>query len=388
MLRTLCLATTVLLLPPGHASADAGPDLSRNAALKYWQAFAQLPKLTDAEQNKLFADDLTMPLDAHARELVTKTDYALRMMYQGAAAPRCDWGIDWEEGGMEVLLPQLRAAKVLSVLACLRARLRFEEGHNADAVADLVAAIAMGRHASLDGSFIGVLVGYSIEARVGEVIALYLPGLSAETIEGLKKRLDALPPGSDPALALRNNGENILNWFVHKVKQAKDPDRLLAVLGPLLGERQGKGGDAAAEARAFFQECGGTTAGVVRRAEEVRPAYALLATKLDLPLDQFEVEADREAKKRAGNPVFKLFFPRQELIAMRRARARAEVRRALLQAAIAVKVDGRDALKQHPDPVVGGPFEYVPFKGGFELRSKLRQQDDKPVTLTVGRRSN
>jgi hypothetical protein len=385
MLRTLCLATTVLVLPLGQASADAGPDLGGNAALKYWQAFAQLPRLTDAEQNKLVADSLTMPLDAQARDLVTKADYALRMMYQGAALPRCDWGIDWEAGGVEVLLPQLNAARVLSTLAALRARLRFEEGHNGEALADLVAALTMGRHVSLDGSLIGVLVGYSIEARMGEALALYLPRLNAETIEGLKKRLDALPPGSRPATALRNCEENTLNWLVHKVKQAKDRDNLLALLGTLLGGAEGKGGDAAEKARALLQECGGTADGVLRRAEEMRPAYAAMATKLDLPLDQFEVEGGREAKKYAGNPLFKLLFP--ALTTVRRAQARAEVRRALLQAAFAVQAEGRDALKQHPDPVVGGPFEDVPFEGGFELRSKLRQQDDKPVTLTVGRRS-
>jgi hypothetical protein len=386
MLRTLCLATTVLVLPLGHASADAGgPDLGGNASLKYWQAFAQLPKLTDAEQNKLMADYLTMPLDAHARELVTKTDYALRMMYQGAALPRCDWGIDWEAGGIEVLLPQLNAARVLSTLAALRARLRFEEGHNAEAIADLVAALTMGRHVSLDGSLIGVLVGYGIEAHMGEALAVYLPRLNAGMIGQLKKRLGTLPPGSRPATALRTCEENTLNWLVHKVKQAKDRDSLLALLGSLLGGPEGNGGDAAEKARALLQACGGTADGVLQRAEEMRPAYALMATKLDLPLDQFEAEGSREAKKRAGNPLFKLLFP--ALPKVRRAQARAEVRQALLQAAFAVQVEGRDGLKQHPDPVVGGPFDYVPFEGGFELRSKLHQQDDKPVTLTVGRRS-
>jgi hypothetical protein len=35
--------------------------------------------------------------------------------------------------------------------------------------------------------------------------------------------------------------------------------------------------------------------------------------------------------------------------------------------------------------VIGGPFEYMAFDGGFELRSKLKQ-DDTPLALTVGRR--
>src|SRR5262245_24118969 len=55
-------------------------------------------------------------------------------------------------------------------------------------------------------------------------------------------------------------------------------------------------------------------------------------------------------------------------------------------AAIAARLDGRDVLKSHPDPVVGGPFEYIALDGGFELRSKVKGQDDKPLVLTVGRR--
>src|SRR5262249_35644276 len=60
MPRALCLALTLLVLPLGYASADAPPDLGANAALKYWQAFATLPKLTEAEQTKLTAECLTM----------------------------------------------------------------------------------------------------------------------------------------------------------------------------------------------------------------------------------------------------------------------------------------------------------------------------------------
>jgi hypothetical protein len=48
-------------------------------------------------------------------------------------------------------------------------------------------------------------------------------------------------------------------------------------------------------------------------------------------------------------------------------------------AALAVQLHGRDALKDHPDPVAGGPFEYAAFEGGFELRSRLKDRDDKPA---------
>jgi len=131
-----------------------------------------------------------------------------------------------------------------------------------------------------------------------------------------------------------------------------------------------------------------------REVEKTRAIYVLMATKLELPLLQFEQEYDREVKKQAGNPVFMLLFP--DISRVRWAQARADVRRALLSAALAVRLEGPEALKNYPDPVVGGPFEHVAFDGGFELRSKLKMSDklpakwqldeeyNQPLVLTIG----
>ena len=67
-----------------------------------------------------------MPLDAHAREMVAKADYALKMMRGGAALPHCEWAIGFEEG-IFTRLPHAEGARALTSLACLRARIRFEE---------------------------------------------------------------------------------------------------------------------------------------------------------------------------------------------------------------------------------------------------------------------
>jgi hypothetical protein len=384
MLRALLLALMTLAIPPGSAFADGGADLGANAALEYWRAFATMPKFTDAEQNKLTAEYLTVPLDKATREIVGKSEYSLRLMHMGAALPRCAWGIKWEEEGVDALLPQMMAARMLTTLACLRARIRFEEGKNGDAVADVIAASTLGRQVSLDGSLIGVLVGYNIEARIGELIALQLPRLDPATIQNLRKRLNALPAGARPSVALRLCEEKTLGWFIRRVKATKNQEELLTFFA-WVGLSEGKDrGDAGEKARSFLKECGGTAAGVIKYAEEALPSYEQLAGQLELPLDQVEAVFARELKARAGNPVFKVFFP--AILEVRRSQARAEVRRALLEAAMAIQVDGRDALKKHLDPVAGGPFEYVPFQGGFELRSKYTMKDGKPITLTVGHR--
>ena len=225
------------------------------------------------------------------------------------------------------------------------ARLRFQEGRIAEAVDDLVDALTLGRHVSLDGSLIGILVSYAIEGRVSETLALNLTKLDAKTIQDLKSRLGALPQAASPAAGLRTCEENTLDWFARKIKQAKDKESLLAVLGQVNSEGDNRVASAKAveRGRAFLQECGGTADGVLKMIEETRPSYALMAKKLELPLVQFEQEFERETTKQAGNPVFKLFFP--ALPKMRQSQARADVRRALLEAALDVQLSGPDALK-------------------------------------------
>jgi RNA polymerase sigma factor (sigma-70 family) len=367
---------------PPPAAPGAAPNRGANAAPLYGQAFIALRR-GFGDPEKLGAECLTMPLDAHARDLVSRASYALRVLQRGAARPRCDWAVDFEPG-IDVSYTRSDGARVLSALACLRARQRFEEGRKAEALDDLVAGLALGRHVAQDGTLDGLRAGDQAEQHVGEALALYLPELDARTVKDLKARLDALPPAGRPAAATARMGEALLSWIVGEVQEAKDPEALLAFLSQLCGRKGAAPETNRAAGRAFLEACGGTAEGVLRSAADLRPHLAPLARTLDLPPDRVAGEFERETKTVAGNPVFKVFAPVLDNVRVRQARA--DVRRGLLAAALAVRLDGRDALKDHPDPVSGGPFAYVAFEGGFELRSALKGADDKPVALTVGRR--
>jgi hypothetical protein len=366
--------------PP--AAPPKPPERGANAALPYGQAFIALRR--GGDKDKLIADCLTMPLDAHAREVVSRAAYALRMMQRGAALPRCDWAIDPEQG-IAIDFSRADSVQVLSCLACLRARLRFEEAKGAEAIEDVAAGLTLARHVSLDGTLDSLRAGHDIEQRMGEALAVYLPALDAGTVKDLKRRLGGLPPGGSVATATLRMEEVLLNWIAGEVQEAKDREGLLDFLTQLCGRKSDPPENNRERARTFLADCGGTAEGVRKFAEEMRPGAARLAKALDLPPDQREKEWDREVVKLAGNPVFKLFAPVLQNVRSRQADA--EVRRALLSAALAVRLDGRDALKAHPDPVVGGPFEYMAFEGGFVLRSHRKGSDDKPLALTVGRRS-
>jgi RNA polymerase sigma factor (sigma-70 family) len=400
-------ATMLLWAGPSDRTAEApstkvrtkqteAPGRGANAALSYRQAFIALRRGTKPlGEKKIRGECLTMSLDAQAREVVTKAAYALRMMQRGAALPRCDWAID-REGGIELSFTHADGARVLSSLACLRARLRFEEGHSAAAIDDVAAALTLARHVSRDGTLDGLRAAYHIEHLMSATLARYLPKLDAKALEGLRKRIDALPPRGSTATATIRMQETLLNWIVGEVKEASDRKSLLAFLSQICSESKEAPEKSRALGRAFLEECGGTAKGILEQAQQMRAPAAQLAKTLDLPPDQLAKQWQREEKKLASNPVFKVFAPVLQGIRIRQARA--DVRRALLSAAVAVQVDGKDALKKHPDPVVGGSFEYVGFKGGFELRSKwkldeklrakwkLDERLTAPLTLTAGSR--
>src|SRR5262249_32755387 len=154
-------------------------------------------------------------------------------------------------------------ARVLTSLACLRGRLRFEAGQSAVAIDELLAAMTLGRQVSMDRSIMTGLVAYNIEHRAIEILARYLPRLDAKTMEDLKTRLDALPPFGSQATALLTSERESLSWFIRKVKEAKDKESLLSFLS-WVGISEEVDRDSGEKSRAFLESRGGTAEGVIK----------------------------------------------------------------------------------------------------------------------------
>ena len=369
----LLSASTALV---GQSPAGDQRDLE-NAAVKYLRADASLrqsyPLAPDAAAGlrKL----VESPLDSEDEKLVNAASEALDEFHHGATSKRCDWAMSTEDGALANTAHR-GAIMELVYVSGLRARLRFHDDDITGAMSDVLTAMAAARHLSTDGSLASVLFAYRLENTLSGILTQDLHRFSQAQLKELATEIDALPSGSDLGLAFHE--EKILrNELLHIGQKAKSRDDLVRLLLkgiPVLQSDQHS-------ADAIVEGCGGTINGFLDCVKQQRSFYSAWDSRFSLPPQEFETTYKGEIERlSAKNPVIQQFTP--NLPRFRWADAYCQTRRALLQTAIAVRLDGPNNLNRHPDPCDNKPFTYIPIQNGFRLESRLTD-NGVPLSLSI-----
>jgi len=350
---------------------------NENAAVKILRADVSLrqsyPLAPDAA--KMLETSLDSPLNSEDRKIVAAGGGALVEFEHAAHLQHCDWEMSFEEGAL-TNTSQRGAVTELVALAGLRARLRFHDGYNAGALKDMLAAMAGERDLSVDGSINSALIAFRLETELTEILSHNLPQLSRGQLAQLSRGLDELPPGSSMRQAFE--AEKLRrNDFAPIAREAKTRDDLIDELlkrAPALESNR----KLAAE---IVDECGGSVAGFRACVRQQQLFYAAWDHRFSLPPAEFErmYQSQFEAASKS-NPVIRIFTP--ALPRLRWLQAYCETRRAMLRAAIAVRLEGQSALKRLRDPYDANPFSYAPVNGGFELKSRLSDRGT-PISLLI-----
>lgn len=350
---------------------------TQNAAVKYLRADASLrqsfPLPTDAAARLQKA--LELPLDDQDEKLVASADEALVEFQHGASSKQCDWKMSAEDGALANTAHRGSILELASVSG-LRARIRFRDGNNTGAMSDLLAAMAAARHLSQDGSLASVLFAYKLENALSVVLAQNLFRLSKPQLRVLTEKLDALPLGLTlgKALSAEKLQRNDILAIAQLAKSRAELINLLLDRAPVLQSNRSL-------AIKIVDGCGGTAEGFLRCANQQQAFYSEWVTKFDLAPEDFERDYKAQLQEVSkGNSVMQQFTP--ALPRFRWAEAYCQTRRALLQAAIAVQLDGSGALDRHPDPYDAKPFSYSPLDKGFRLGSQL-PENGSPLSLAV-----
>src|SRR5947207_11861492 len=154
-----------LILIAGAVGTSGGPlRTDINPAQNYYQAFIVAPDLSEADHDYLFTNEWRgQKLPERFGELVARYDNEFKLVRQAAQATvPCDWGIDMSPGPA-TLLPQLARCKAVAQAARLRAMWDLQNGRQEDARDELLAAFALARNSSRDGTLIAALVQIAME---------------------------------------------------------------------------------------------------------------------------------------------------------------------------------------------------------------------------------
>jgi hypothetical protein len=381
--------------------ATSGGKLFRtdiNPALRYYQAFLEMPNLPEPDHQELFVREWRgQPLNERFGELVSKYDTEFRFLREAARAEvPCDWGIDLTEGP-DALLPGLARAKAAAQVSRLRVMWHLQNGRQVAARDDLLAAFALGRNVSRDGVLVSALVQIAIENISQSIVAENFHQFQPETLQQIVDGMSAAPARGTIAQCIPAERHSFHDWLLRKVQEvqhanprdnAKTVERLSELFARVGGEAEP---DKAFAAR-VMEAGGGTTEGVLKLIRELAPLYDQVAALMTLPHGPFEEQMARfmaDVEKHSNPLVPKLFT----VFAKCRTREFAAlVRLAMLRAGVEYKLRGEAGLNSVADPCGNGPFavrRFI-FEGedhGFELRSAYNGRGHEEVLIFLEKAS-
>jgi len=164
MRQHLTIAGALMVFLLGAAAARAQtklPPETRNAALRYWLAFADLQdpppdKVTQDLLEKTAAGETPWD-EAKLGAILDQNDQAIREMQRATKMPECDWGLEYSRGPQAsvVYVPRARVLARLNTLYGMR---MMSKGQTQDAVEAWLDGVRFSRHLAEGGTLIFKLV--------------------------------------------------------------------------------------------------------------------------------------------------------------------------------------------------------------------------------------
>ena len=366
-----------------------GVSTNINPALLYYQAFIIAPEpMSEVDRTYLTSKKgREQKLPERFGQMVAGSDNQFRLVHEAAYSQvPCDWGVE-VSAGPNTQLPHLGRAKAVCQTAQLRARWALQQGRQAEARGELLAAFVLGRNVGSDDLLVSAIVQSVIEALDYGTVAQHFGEFTPESLKQLVAGFDAAPPRHTMAACMQSERE-LCRWLETKVLELQkahphDDAKVLA-------EYRDSGLVVAMESaglRDFWPKLmaasGGTSEGVLKLIHETEALFPRVAEIMALPQPDYEVQAKQFVADHqiARNPLLAMLDALfdglvlgQQRFPVRPREFRAQAELAMVHAAAEYRLHGEAGLKSVMDPFGNGPFVYrrFLFKGadrGFELKS-------------------
>lgn len=348
------------------------------AALFYNQAFASMPKLSDADK-KLF--NTKEALDAQAAtELVTKWDPALRLISQGSAQTECEWGLNLSLGPALPTPHLLKGLEISQVLG-VRARLHLLEGNASAATDDLLLIFRLSRHLGQPPLLIGKLVTMSANNVAIFMAARNLQKFDSVSLQKLSEGIAALPSSPSMSQAVTEDNKSIAGYLRNILAKNKAKSEFATICSY------------DSEDQWIIKISSASPTICLYMVERFEQRSQELDKLMELPYAEGNPKVaafEKDISKKWQMDIFsKLVFP--AVFGCHLKEAQSETMWAILRTAIDSQLhnpaDVRTQLAKLRDPYDGSPIQMQDVQGGVEITLKS-EEGRKPVTLTVGIRGN
>ena len=392
-MKSTCLSLFALIVAlTGFGAESFRTDI--NPALLYYQAYS-LPDLPEGDRGYLFNTEWRgQPLPPRFGALVASGyDTKFKILRQAQQAQvKCDWGIDLTAGPF-ALLPGLARAKGVAQAARVRAMWDLQNGQQAEARDDLLAAFALARNVSQDGVLISALVQIAMENILLSTVAENFYQFSPETLKQLVDGIDASPARNTVAQCMALEKYTFHDWLLGKIDQLQkdNPGNEKRVLEQVRALIVGVGGDESPDLEfpdKVIKAAGGTVDGVINLLRELDPIYQRASGLMALPYREFQpqITAFNADIAKNPNPLVGMSFSAYDKC--RQKEFGVQVSLAMTRAAVEYKLHGNAGVKTVSDPCGSGPFAFqrFVFEGvdrGFELKSPFTGRGFDEVLIFV-----
>ena len=327
-----------------------------NPALFYFQAFEVAPRLDENDRDYLDTNQWKAPhLDEHFGKLVAEYDNTFRLVRQAAQSKvPCDWGIDWSTGPA-TLLPELGQAKVVAIAANWRVKWDLQNGCQDDAREDLVAALALGRNATRDGTLISVLVQQAIESILCSSFAENFGRFNPEQWPKIVDGMDACPARGTVADTITSEKSIFIqNWLLRKVEELRkaNPGDDRAVMDGV--RKLVTNAESETNFWPLVEKLRAPERCLVRLLHEREVSADRMVELIASPAEEFQVkEGELEAEfTNSPNPFIAVGQP--PFLKARERELRALTYLALVQAGCRIQTPRRSGSRRIPDPAATG----------------------------------
>lgn len=155
--KVLMLVIFACCAAAAHAQQFTPPQ-NKNAALRYWAAFAEMKdRSIDDATTRLMEDVLNGTANWDEQRLgpiVEENAYAVRAMHRATELPDCNWGLDYTLGAA-MPLAHLPKARVLARLNALYGARQMAKGDSEGAIVTWLAGLRFAQHVGKDIGLIG-----------------------------------------------------------------------------------------------------------------------------------------------------------------------------------------------------------------------------------------